>query len=202
MTVEKNENLDDFVDSEFEDSDGEDYHDYECVSLNPDKWEETENTLRSPEQWEWGTGAGWYHRQYSTDIAASFYTETTKENLTYLKTVGELVMEVKSSNESYVDAKKLAFLQALRNLFWLPHTAAIVLHPQIALFIDISVDKGFIRRSIKQYSLIPAYGVGNRYAKRDIDPLAFKDLFRDLTLYVWNTFYEGQYYQKKNNSKN
>ena len=161
--------------------------------VDAEVFEDLVDTLPNPEIWhdprakESDPVTTWYFRNDVPDCVLQV-KRTELETLT-VKIEGLLVGAVRSSDEIGLAAESQAFVQALRGLMFRPTSAAVIIAPQSAVFIHIALENGFINTRKKRYTFRPR-------TKEDleVDASAFKELFRDIVLYLWNTHFESRRY--------
>ena len=138
-------------------------------------FEERDNALRKIQEWEYSDL--WKYRHLVPDVVLEVDTPGGK--------VGTMTVEVKSYSAGLKQAQIVAFTQALKGLRYGAQTqsAGIVVHPKEVWFIDISVENGYIMTKKKQYLVCKDLAV-------TVDHEQYKELFKDVVLYMWNTYYK------------
>ena len=140
---------------------------------NPDIWVEGK-----PMPWE----EPWYYESFTPDVALCVQRRDFDQHPGDLSCVidGVLTGKVQEQNTDMEATVNQAVAQGMQGLIYRPCAAAVVMAQRQAAFIDINVNNGFIDLKKKYYTI----------GCNDVHPEAFEELFHDLVLYLWNTYFE------------
>ena len=157
------------------------------------EFEYRDSVLRNPREWELppdfpseDENSEWRYKLHIPDVVLEVANDLTLEKL------GGLVLEVKSKSTSSREAQLQAFTQALKFLKYEPRIAAMAVHPEVITFIGATVENGRLVTKKKNYALL-----SSSHPHVEVDDLwvnqhQFKELFKDVVLYLWNTYYVSE----------
>ena len=146
---------------------------------NPEIWCETAGDDPDPEK-TW---------RFQNTVPDGILLVTREDTETLVAEYDGLLVGAITSDEddqSTSPAESQAYIQALQGLSFRPTTAALVMAPHSAVFIHITLEGGFINTRKKRYAFRP-----RNMEDSAVDATAFKTLFRDVVLYLWNNHFES-----------